>query len=210
MDRARERPDTGIQTIADLKHKKIAVTRGTDPFVFLLRALASAGLSERDVELVALQHADGKAALERGDVDAWAGLDPLMAASESEHGSRLFFRQPDWNSYGVLDVRDEFATKYPKYVDKVIAAYERARKQALSAPLELQAALIREAGLKVPVAEQVLNRTDISSSELGEPQKQAILAAGDVLKRSAVIQASADVPAVVNALLDNSFRARSQ
>jgi ABC-type nitrate/sulfonate/bicarbonate transport system substrate-binding protein len=46
------------------------------------------GLSEKDIELVPLQHPDGQAALERGDVDAWSGLDPLMATSE-ERGSNL-------------------------------------------------------------------------------------------------------------------------
>ena len=43
-----------------------------------------AALTEHDVKLVLLQHADGRTALERGDVDAWAGLDPMMAAADQE------------------------------------------------------------------------------------------------------------------------------
>jgi sulfonate transport system substrate-binding protein len=204
------RPGSGIEKLEDLKGKKIAVTRGTDPFIFLLRALDSVGLTEKDVELVALQHPDGKAALERGDVDAWSGLDPLMATSELESGSKLFFRNPDWNTYGVLNVREEFATKYPAYVQKVIAAYEKARQRALSSPKELEASLIKEAGLKPEVASRVLARTDISSSDIGDAQKRAILAAGDVLKRSAVIKDGADVQAVAAALIDPSFAVRGK
>jgi sulfonate transport system substrate-binding protein len=202
------RKDTGIASIADLKGKKVAVTRGTDPFVFLLRALDSAGLSERDIELVPLQHPDGKAALERGDVDAWAGLDPLMATSELQNGTQLFFRKPDWNTYGVLNVREEFATRYPEHVKTVLAAYEQARARAQAEPRELAASLIKEAGLTLQVAARVLERTDLSSSEIGDTQKTAISAAGDVLKRSAVIKAEADVPAVATALIDSSFAAR--
>ncbi|MEI9982457.1 MAG: ABC transporter substrate-binding protein [Aliidongia sp.] len=71
------RADTPINSVADLKDKRIAVTRGTDPHIFLLRALAGAGLTEHDVKIVPLQHADGRLALDRGDVDAWSGLDPL-------------------------------------------------------------------------------------------------------------------------------------
>jgi sulfonate transport system substrate-binding protein len=56
----------------------------------------------------------------------------------------------------------------------------------------------------------VLRRTDISSSAIGETQKNVILAAGDVLKRSAVIKADADVPAVASALIDSSFVVRLQ
>ena len=73
------RPDTGIGKVEDLKGKRIAVTKGTDPYIFLLRALDGAGLAPADVQLVLLQHDQGRLALERGDVDAWAGLDPMMA-----------------------------------------------------------------------------------------------------------------------------------
>lgn len=198
------RPDTNIKSVADLKGKKIAVTRGTDPFIFLLRALDSAGLSEKDVELVQLQHPDGQAALERGDVDAWAGLDPLMATSE-QRGSVLFLRKPEWNTYGVLNVREEFAKRYPNYVARVLKAYEKARAYALEHPEELEAALIREAKLDDAVAKAVLARTDITSPAIGDVQKQAILPAGDVLKKSHVIKADVDVKGLVDALVDPSF-----
>ena len=38
-----------IATVADLKGKRVAVTRGTDPHIFLVRALLDAGLSEKDI-----------------------------------------------------------------------------------------------------------------------------------------------------------------
>ena len=199
------RPDTQIKSVADLKGKKIAVTRGTDPFIFLLRALDSAGLTERDVELVQLQHPDGQAALERGDVDAWAGLDPLMATSELKRGSVLFFRKPEWNTYGVLNVREEFAKRYPAYVARVIDAYEKARAEAIASPEQLKAALVKEAKLDDEVAKAVLARTDLASSVLGDVQKQAIAPAGDILKKSGVIKAETDVNGVVDALVEPSF-----
>ena len=73
------RADSGVTKVADLKGKTVAVTRGTDPHIFLVRSLDSVGLTEKDVKLVLLQHADGKTALLRKDVDAWAGLDTIMA-----------------------------------------------------------------------------------------------------------------------------------
>ena len=39
------RGDSAIQTVADLRGQRIAVTRGTDPHIFLIRALAEAWLS---------------------------------------------------------------------------------------------------------------------------------------------------------------------
>ncbi|MDW8370876.1 MAG: ABC transporter substrate-binding protein, partial [Geminicoccaceae bacterium] len=73
------RPDTGITRVEDLRGRRVAATKGTDPYIFLLRALDRHGLGPKDVQIVLLQHDQGKAALERGDVDAWAGLDPMMA-----------------------------------------------------------------------------------------------------------------------------------
>src|SRR6202167_1709787 len=64
------RKNTAINKIEDLKGKRVAVTRGTDPHIFLVRALRSVGLSEKDIVPVLLQHPDGKTALIRGDVDA--------------------------------------------------------------------------------------------------------------------------------------------
>jgi sulfonate transport system substrate-binding protein len=194
-----------IQKIEDLKGKKVAVTRGTDPHVFLLRALDSVGLSEKDVELVPLQHADGRNALEKGDVDAWAGLDPLMAQTEVDKGSRLFFRDPSRNTYNLLDVREEFAKQHPEYVKRVIAAYEKARLWALQNPEEYKQIFEREAKIDDAVASKVLGRTDISQSQIGDVQKQTISAAGGVLKKSGVIKDTVDVEKVVSDLIDPQY-----
>ncbi len=78
-----------IKSLKDLKGKKIAATKGTDPFMFTLQSLETVGLNKRDVQLVHLQHPDGKTALERGQVDAWAGLDPLMASAQVQSGARF-------------------------------------------------------------------------------------------------------------------------
>ena len=201
------RPDTGINSIADLKGRKVAATRGTDPYIFLLRALDSAGLTDRDVEIVLLQHADGKNALDRKDVDAWAGLDPMMATAELESGAKLFFRNPDLNTYGILNVREEFANKYPAYVERVIAAYERARAYALEHPDELKATLIKYAKISDPVATAVLGRTNLSHAVIGDAQKQSIVAAGDVLKKNGVIKPDTDVQAVAASLFEPKYAA---
>lgn len=199
------RKDSPITKVEDLKGKKIAVTRGTDPHVFLLRSLYQVGLTEKDVELVPLQHSDGRNAMERGDVDAWVGLDPLMAQTEVNNGSKLFHRDVSLNSYGVLNVREEFARKYPEYVKRVLAAYEKARLWAIQNPEEFRALYARTAKIDDAVAAKVLERTDLSNSMLGDEQKKVIGASGEVLKKSGVIASTTDVAAVVNDLIDPHY-----
>jgi sulfonate transport system substrate-binding protein len=194
-----------IRTVADLKDQRIAVTRGTDPHIFLVRALAEAGLSEKDVKLVLLQHADGRTAMERGDVAAWAGLDPMMAAAEVESNARLFYRKPEANTWGVLNVREEFAAANPEIVRRVLATYESARKWSVAHPAELNATMVTAARLPEPVIARQLQRTDISSGQIGEKQASTIIAAGKALQSAGVLDASLDMVVITNGMIDPSF-----
>jgi sulfonate transport system substrate-binding protein len=196
------RADTGIKTIADLKGKTVAVTRGTDPHVFLVRALADNGLTEKDVTLVLLQHADGKLALLRGDVDAWAGLDPIMASAEVEAGAKLFYRKPENNSWGILNTREDFAAAHPDIIRRVLATYEKARAEAIKDPAALKAALEEVAKLPEPVIAKQLERTDLSYSKIGDEQKATILEAGLALQKAGVLPPEVDIKATVDQLVD--------
>jgi sulfonate transport system substrate-binding protein len=194
-----------IKTVKDLKGQRVAVTRGTDPHIFLVRALAETGMSEHDVKLVLLQHPDGRTALERGDVAAWAGLDPMMAAAEIESGARLFYRKPEANTYGVLNVREEFASAHPDLVRRVLATYETARKWSVAHPTELNATLVAATKLSPPVIARQLERNDLSSGQIGEKQADTIIAAGKALQAAGVMDPGVDVTAVTNTMIDPSY-----
>jgi sulfonate transport system substrate-binding protein len=197
------RKDSPIRAVADLKGKSVAVTRGTDPHIFLVRALNAANLTEKDVRIVLLQHPDGKTALIRGDVDAWAGLDPMMAAAEVEDGARLIYRNPQANSWGILNVRQQFLTEHPDAVRRVLSAYEAARHLALAQPAELKRIFMAVTKLPEAVVDKQLNeRTDLSMSQIGEAQRQSIMAAGLALQQAGVIAADVDVKASVEALIE--------
>ena len=198
--------DSKIASVADLKGKRVAVTRGTDPHIFLVRALQSAGLSEKDIVPVLLQHPDGKTALIRGDVDAWAGLDPMMAQAEIQDGAKLFFRKPEANTWGILNVREAFAKDHPDAVRRVLAVYEEARKEALANYDDLKRVFI--AATKLPenvVDKQLKERTELTHSRIGAPQRESILAAGLALQQAGVVPANVDVKATLDALIDDSF-----
>jgi sulfonate transport system substrate-binding protein len=204
------RKDTGISKVEDLKGKRVAVTRGTDPHIFLVRALQEAKLTEKDVKLVLLQHPDGRTALERGDVDAWAGLDPLMAAAEVESGAQLFYRNAGANTWGVLNVSEAFAKDNPALVQRVLKAYEEARKYALANKDELKKTLVTYTKLSDAVIERQLERTELTHSAIGQPQADTILAAGLALQQAGVITPDTNVRAAVDSLIDRRFATASR
>ena len=147
------------------------MTRGTDPHIFLVRALLSAGLSEKDIQPVLLQHPDGKTALIRGDVDAWAGLDPMMAQAEVEDGARLFYRNAAANTWGILNVREEFARQHPDLVKRVLAVYEEARKYSLGHYDELKAGFI--AVSKPPARSPTSNSRNAPSLRIARSERRS-------------------------------------
>ena len=198
--------DSPIRSVADLKGKRVAVTRGTDPHIFLIRALAKHGLSEKDIQSVLLQHADGRAALVRGDVDAWSGLDPLTAAAELENGAELFYRDPELSTWGFLNVREAFAKENPALVKRVLAAYEQARHYALKNPAEVNRVLVKLAKLPENIIARQLEREDFSNSKVGEAQRRFVLEAGQALQQAGVLKPEVNVLDAVNSLLDNSVQ----
>ena len=198
--------DSSISKIADLKGKRVAVTRGTDPHIFLVRALQSVGLSEKDITPVLLQHADGKTALMRGDVDAWAGLDPMMAAAEVEDGAKPFYRNAAANTWGILNVREDFAKEHPDLVKRVLAVYEEARKYSLAHYDEVKRDFIAVTKLPETVVDkQLKERTELTHSKIGAAQRESILAAGIALQQAGVIKADVDVKKVLDDLLDDQY-----
>src|ERR1700733_2521770 len=144
------RKDSPLKTLADLKGKKIAATKGTDPYLFTLRALHTIGLTRDDVELVNLQHPDGRTALANGQVDAWAGLDPHMAAAQIDDGDRLLYRNVDFNTYGFLNAREAFLQQYPETVARVLKVYEKARAWIIAHPDDAARIVAEESKVSLP------------------------------------------------------------
>ncbi|OWP51753.1 sulfonate ABC transporter substrate-binding protein [Pseudomonas nitroreducens] len=80
--------DSPIQSVAELKGKKVALNKGSNVHYLLVRALENAGLKYSDIQPVYLPPADARAAFERGSVDAWVIWDPYQAAAEKQLSAR--------------------------------------------------------------------------------------------------------------------------
>lgn len=195
-----------IRSLSDLKGKKVAATKGTDPYLFLLRSLEVAGLKRSDIEHVSLQHADGRTALEQGKVDAWAGLDPHMAASELESGARLLYRNVAFNTYGFLNVREQFLASHPNETARVIQAYEKARAWVRANPTEAAKILSEEAKVSLPVALlQIKLRSDFSQPQPDNEHLAALRQAAPILRAESLVKPGADLERSIADLVDTRF-----
>jgi len=83
------RKDSPIQTIADLKGKKVAFAKGSSANYLIVKVLESAGLKWEDIRPAYLTPADARSAFEQGSVDAWAIWDPYYAVAQVKAGARV-------------------------------------------------------------------------------------------------------------------------
>jgi sulfonate transport system substrate-binding protein len=136
-----------------------------------------------------VQHADGRALLDGGSVQAWSGLDPIMAAAEAESGAELIYRNVDFNTYGFLNATEEFITDHADVAQVVVDAYEEARVWALANPDEVAQLLADAASIDLEVAKTVIaERSNLDVSGVpGEAQVSVLT------KISPIIAESGDV-----------------
>ncbi|MCC3278874.1 aliphatic sulfonate ABC transporter substrate-binding protein [Arthrobacter sp. zg-Y40] len=198
--------DSGITSVADLAGKSVAATKGTDPYFFLVQALDEAGLSLSDVTVEQLQHADGRAALDNGSVDAWAGLDPIMAGAE-QNGARLVYRNLGFNTYGLLAANESFLEENPEQAQAVVNAYEKARAWAAEHPDETAEILADVAGLDPAVAKTViLERSNLDVDPApGEDQRRVLAKIGPTLVETGDVASQEQVDEALAGLLEDTY-----
>jgi sulfonate transport system substrate-binding protein len=198
---------SSITDVEDLKGKSVAVTVGTDPYFFLLQALDEAGLSLSDITVVNVQHADGKAALENGSVDAWSGLDPLLSTSVEVASSEIIYDNIDFNSYGFLNATETFLQNSPDLAQLVVNAYEHARAWALENPEETAEILAGVAGIDPAIASAVLiDRTNLDLDGIpGDTQHAVLEVIAPVLVEIGSVATNEQVDDALDNLFDPSY-----
>jgi taurine transport system substrate-binding protein len=144
------RNGSGVNTIADLKGKKIATPFASTAHYSLLAALAQNNLSTKDVQLIDLQPPAILAAWERGDIDAAYTWLPTLDDLRKTGKDLITSRQLAKDGKPTLDlaaVADDFASAHPDVVDKWRQQEARALTTIKDDPTAAAKAIAAEIGL---------------------------------------------------------------
>lgn len=111
--------DSGVESLADLKGKKIATPFASTAHYSLLNALQLEGISESEVTLLDLQPDDIYAAWQRGDIDAAYVWYPVL--SQLLEDGKVITHSGELAEQGIITadlnvVRTEFAENNPEIV----------------------------------------------------------------------------------------------
>lgn len=190
-----------IQSVAELKGKKIALNKGSNVHYLLVKALEKAGVAYQDVQTVYLPPSDARAAFERGSVDAWVIWDPFLAAAEKQLGARVLADGKGLVSNHQFYLASRpYAEKYPEVVNSIIDELARTDEWAAKNPAEVTAILAPQIGLEPTIVALAASRFSYGIKPISEPvlveqQKIADVFAGLKLIPKKIVIKDAVLPA---------------
>lgn len=159
--------DSSIQTIQDLKGKRIALNKGSNVHYLLLKILEKNNLSLTDVEVVYLPPSDARAAFERGSVDAWVIWDPFLAAAEHQIGARSLVTGKNLVSNHQFYLADrKFAEENPKILQTIVSTLNTTTQWVKQHPSDAAKLLRQPTGLEFEVLHQSIQRMGFAVTPL--------------------------------------------
>ena len=115
----------GINSVADLKGKKVAAEEGTVDHFLLLLGLKKAGLSPKDIQFVPLETGQAAAAFVGGQVDAVAVFAPFTTQALKRQGSKELFSSKDFPGAisDHLVVSRKFLQEKPEQIQALVNSW---------------------------------------------------------------------------------------
>lgn len=174
------RDGSPLRNLADLKGKKVAVTKAAGAHYLLIAALAKAGLKFSDIQPAYLTPADGRAAFENGKVDAWVIWEPFLSAAQRQLPTRTLEGSQGLASYQRYYLTStRFAAEHPQVLQTVYSELASAGDWLRANPAEAARILGPLWGnLDPAIVEQANGRRSyqvrpVEPDGLGEQQKIA-------------------------------------
>jgi sulfonate transport system substrate-binding protein len=151
--------DSGITSIAGLRGRKVAFTKGSSAHNVVVRALASAGLTYADIQPAYLQPADAAAAFRNGSVDAWAIWDPFFALGERFPNARTLVTADKVSPSNRFYLgQADYVKNNPDVVTAFVDDLGRAGRWATTHPTELAQVVATQTGVDLEIAKLVAAR----------------------------------------------------
>jgi NitT/TauT family transport system substrate-binding protein len=142
----------GINTIADLKGKKVAAEEGTVDHYLLLMVLKEAGLSAKDIQFVPLETGAAAAAFAAGKVDAAGVYAPFTTQALKRAGAKALTtsREHPGAISDLLVCRRDFVAKNPEKIQKVVNAWFATLNLMKKDPASTLPILVQRSGVSEP------------------------------------------------------------
>lgn len=187
------KPDSGIQGVAGLQGKKIAIVAGSQASFELATFLAEAHVPYSSVTQINMAPPQMRTSWVTGAIDAAIVWDPVFSALRAAGGKAI---KTDGDlprsasSYNVCIANADWAKAHPELVRGFVAALDQGYQVTLKEPDKALAEMARATGVTVPVA-----RSELAGYELFSGADQTT---PNVMGIDAGVKASATYQTLVN------------
>lgn len=149
-----------IHSVAELKGKKIAVTKASGAHNFLVQIIQKAGLQFSDIQPVYMTPPDARIAFESGSVDGWAIWEPYLTVAQQKSQARVLADARDVISPGSFYLATrKIAQEHPDVLKIVLEEIKRAGLWATEHPHEAAEQLAQSTGIDAATLESLQRRT---------------------------------------------------
>lgn len=148
--------DAGINTIKDLKGKRVGILPGSTQEAAFLNRLTAEGMTIKDVQSVRVSFSEMAGALERGDIDAYSGAEPGPSISAIRGVGKVVefpYSTPMGSVNMVMTTHAETVKANPELVKTFLEIHRKATEYAMTN----RPALLAMAGTKLGLAADVGN-----------------------------------------------------
>jgi sulfonate transport system substrate-binding protein len=182
--------DSPIRTVADLRGKTIAATKGSSAHGNVLDQLDKVGLKPADVRLVFLQPADGLSAFTSGQADAWAIWDPYTAQAEQQLPVRTIAAGKHKYWFGIASDQALADPKRNTALADLLARFEKATFWSREHPQDWAEKYAGDVGLDLKVAVVSQHRSLRQPTPLNDTVVSAQQRLTDLLAAAGQIQSA--------------------
>ncbi|RTL47845.1 MAG: aliphatic sulfonate ABC transporter substrate-binding protein [Bradyrhizobiaceae bacterium] len=155
--------DSAIRSIADLKGKRVAFTKGSSAHGVIVLALEKAGLSYGDITPVYLSPPDGGAAFANGSVDAWAVWDPYFSIGEVKQHGRILANASDITKTNAFFIANRnFAKDHGEVLHQINSVIADAARWAESHRDDVARSLSAVTGVALDIQTIAANRSSFA------------------------------------------------
>ncbi|ATZ68652.1 sulfonate ABC transporter substrate-binding protein [Acinetobacter haemolyticus] len=161
--------DSPIQSIQDLKGKRIALNKGSNVHYLLLKLLEANQLTLNDIQPIYLPPADARAAFEKGAVDAWVIWDPFFAAAEHQIQARVIANGENLvNNHQFYLADRQYAENNPAVLQTVITTLNQTTDWVKAHPDDAAKLLEKPTGLGFDVLKTSISRMGFGVQPISE------------------------------------------
>lgn len=163
--------DSGIDTIADLKGKKIGALKGGNHHYLAILAVEEAGLSVDDIDWVYLQDAaQMRTAFETEKIDVLATYDPFFAATELDLDTINLTegKEYDYPNRTFYFANDEFNDENPELVQSILDALDKSDQWANENKPEVVKLIAEMLGIDEDVIARATERREYGVERINE------------------------------------------